>query len=97
MDLFLHVLNLVLIGCAILVVGGYVMWAVFAVMAFAAWVRDRLPSHRGLNYERYVAEQEIRDIRRRAVRDMLDAEARQRLAYDDSDVIEGTAVAVGGS
>jgi hypothetical protein len=97
MALFLQLLNLALIGCAVLVVGGFAFWIVFTLMAFVAWVRDRLPGRYGLDYERFAAEQEIRSIRRRAVLDMLDAEARQRAAGDELDVIEGTAVEVGRS
>lgn len=66
-------------------------------MAFAAWVRDRLPGRYGLGYERALAEQEIRSIRRRAVLDMLEAEARQHAVDDELEVIEGTAVEVGRS
>jgi hypothetical protein len=97
MALFLHVLDLVLIGCAVAVVAGFFLWAAFVLMAFAAWVRDRLPHRYRLEYERYVAEQEIRGIRRQAVLDLLEAEHDQRLAYDDHDIIEGTAVEVGRS
>lgn len=95
MALFLHILNLALIGCAVLVVGGFVFWIVFALVAFIEWVRDHLPHRARLEFVRYGAEQEIRSIRRRAIRDMLDAELDHRLTYSDQDVIEGTAVEVG--
>lgn len=97
MALFLQLLNLALIGCAVLVVGGFVLWIVIALIAFVEWICDHLPGSSGLEYERYRAQQEIRSIRRQAVRDMLEAESRQRLAYCDADVIEGTALEVGRS
>jgi hypothetical protein len=43
-------------------------------------------------YARYAATRSIRDIRRQAIRDLLEAERRQRTDYGD--VIEGTAVEV---
>ncbi|HEX3520391.1 MAG TPA: hypothetical protein VHT29_15270 [Solirubrobacteraceae bacterium] len=97
MALFLDIVNLALIGCAVLVVGGFVFWIVFTLVAFVGWVRDRMPHRARLEFVRYSAEQEIRSIRRQAVRDMLEAESVQRLAYSDPAVIEGTAVEVGRS
>ncbi len=97
MALFLHALNLVLLGCAGGVVAGFVIWIVIALIAFGEWVLDRLPRGSRLEYQRYRAEQDIRGIRRQAVLDLLDAEHDQRLAYDDHDIIEGTAVEVGRS
>ena len=38
----------------------------------------------------YMAEQRMRDIKRRTVRAMYDGEARYRQAHGDGDVIEGT-------
>ncbi|MHB8243572.1 MAG: hypothetical protein ACYDHN_16490 [Solirubrobacteraceae bacterium] len=92
MTLALDILNVVLIGCAVLVVGGFALWIVIALIAFVEWICDHLPGNSGREYERYRAQQEIRSIRRQAVRDMLDAESAQRLAYSDPDIIEGTAV-----
>jgi hypothetical protein len=97
MALFLHALDLVLMGCAGGVVAGFVIWVVIALIAVVEWVHDRLRSISRLEYEHYRAEQEIRSIRRQAVHDMLEAESEQRLAYHDHDIIEGTAVEVGRS
>jgi hypothetical protein len=94
MALFLHALDLVLMGCAGGVVAGFVIWVVIALIAFVEWVHDRLRRHSRLEYERYCAEQDIRSIRRQAVRDMLEAESEPRLAYHQPDVIEGSAVEV---
>jgi hypothetical protein len=94
MGLALDIVNVVLIGCAVVVVAGFVIWTVVGLMAFAAWLRDRLPERYRLEYERYLAEHQIRSIRRQAVHDMFEAEQSQRLARDDLDVIEGTAVEV---
>jgi hypothetical protein len=74
---------------------GFVAWIVSQQTAdVVRKVRSRRRHHRNLWIEQYHAEQAIRSIRREAIRDMLEAECIQRRAYDDPDIIEGTAVVV---
>ena len=85
--------GLLLAVCGVVVVAGFLLWAVIGLVAAAEWVRDRLPIRARLDYERFHAEQSIRSIKRRAVHEMLEAERAVRYAYDP-DIIEGTAVEV---
>lgn len=57
-----------------------------------AWRHMRRASR--LDYERYRAEEEIRNIRREAICDLLEAERAHRYAYHDPNIIESTAVEV---
>jgi len=64
------------------------------------WQRRRRRRHRARSsyehylVERYLANQAIRDIKRRAIRQMMDVEAIYREVEHDPEVIEGTAVEV---
>jgi len=90
----LDVFGLLLAVVGVVAAAGFVLWAVIGLVAAAEWVRDHLPIRARLDYERFHAEQSIRSIRRQAIHDMLEAERAARYAYDDPDIIEGTAVEV---
>jgi hypothetical protein len=80
-------------GVGFFVVVGLVFLAIVSVEEIAGKVRQRVCAGRDLQLERYRAEQDLHDIRREAIHDMLEAEQAERYAYDP-DVIEGTAVEV---
>jgi hypothetical protein len=86
-------LGLLFYGFGVAVLAGFGVWAVIGLIAAWERVRDRLGARDNLDYAVFRAQQEIRDIRRQAIHDMLEAERDQRYAYDP-DVIEGTAVEV---
>jgi hypothetical protein len=75
-----------------------VLWGVIALACGAVglvrtwWWAWRERSR--LAYERYAAEQFIREARRQGIREMLTAERTYRDRFGDGDVIEGTAIEV---
>lgn len=75
-----------------------VLWGAIALAAGAVGlVRKRCRGWRErdrLAYERYAAEQFIREARRQAIGDMLATERVYRDRFDDVEVIEGHAVEV---
>lgn len=87
----LDVLFWLFCGCAGAAAAALVMGTVIGLIAFGEWVRDRLSARDDFRYECFQAQQEIHNIRRRAIREMLHAE---HCAHDDPHVIEGTAVEV---
>ena len=89
----LHVLLWTLCGCAGAALVGVLVWAGIGVAELVDWIGRRLRRRTRLDYERYKAEQEIRTIRHQAIQDMLATSSRSH-AYDDPDIIEGTAVEV---
>ncbi len=74
--------------------GGLAVVAVIWVAESIEMIRSRRRRCRSLRVERYRAEQALRDIRRQAIRDLLITERVQRVACDDPDVTESTAVEV---
>jgi hypothetical protein len=74
--------------------GGLMVVVVLAIAERVGKIRRRARRRTRLRYERYRAEQAIRDIRRQAICDLLVAERAYRYAYNDPDIIESTAVEV---
>jgi hypothetical protein len=89
-----HVLERILVLSLVMVI-----WAVIAGALFDAYeairARCRQRRQRGrLIYERYAAEQALRNIKRRAIYELLTAEREHRDLDGSGDIIEGTAVEV---
>jgi len=75
------------------------IWAVVAGALFDTYeaIRARRRQRRqrtSLTYERYAAEQAIRELKRRAVHELLTAEREHRDLGSRGEIIEGTAVEV---
>jgi hypothetical protein len=72
----------------------FLAWSVIGVAVLVEWVCRRLFKRTHLDYQHYAAEQAIRDIKRRAIQELLAAERHYHKSGSDGDVIEGTAVEV---
>jgi hypothetical protein len=73
---------------------GLTACAVLAIAEYVGKIRRRARRRIRLRLEQYRAEQAIRNIRREAICDLLEAERAHRYAYNDPGIIESTAIEV---
>jgi hypothetical protein len=76
------------------VVFGFLFVVAVSVAELGGKARRRMCRGRSLRLEQYRAEQALHDIRREAIRDLLETARVQRYANDDPEIIDGTAVEI---